>query len=80
MIKTVSQGIPFSVFAYLAYSAMYIPSSAAFAAFLLSRYYSPMRYPFLNKFESYYVRSIELSADLEKVKMTYVMVKQQQAV
>ena len=55
---------------------MYLHSGGAFAAFLLARYYTPMRYPFVHKFECYYVRSIELSEDLERVKLRYVMVRQ----
>ena len=45
-------------------------------ALLAVRYYTPMRYPFLAPFESYYVQTLQLSECLQETRITWAMPKE----
>jgi hypothetical protein len=52
----------------------WIGAGGSFAALMVIRYYSLIRYPFLKKFEGYYIEKLELdSSNLDTVKLTLAL-------
>ena len=56
--KYIVQMPPLALFFKMIYSAQYYASAGPFLLFLILRYYSQFRFPYLKKFESYYVEKL----------------------
>ena len=55
----------------LLHVGMYSYTPAPLAFWMFQRYYSKWRYPYLHKFETYYVEKMELHEEFDKVKITW---------